>query len=68
MGNCLSNIKAEMVPPPANPNNWSDMSPRRPQPVKLPKHEQGGINGAPLRREYLSNTPGLTYDQAGRPV
>lgn len=30
-------------------------------------HGSGGV-GAPLRREVQSGMPGLTFDQAGRPV
>lgn len=32
------------------------------------KQYDSGSNGAPLRRETESGIPGLTYDQAGRPV
>jgi len=61
----MTRLKAEMEAPPPYK--------KAPQPetvssgVLRRKQEFDG-NGAPLRREVASGIPGLTYDQAGRPV
>lgn len=65
MGNCMTRLKKEMEAPP--------QSRRTPSVKTIPqdgsRREQKYSNsGAPLRRETASGIPGLTYDQAGRPV
>lgn len=71
MGNCMTRLKREMVPPPCNSGNWEGFAPQRPH-YETPKPQRQQMeksNGAPLgRRETPSGIPGLTYDQAGRPV
>ncbi|KAK0125726.1 hypothetical protein ONS95_000274 [Cadophora gregata] len=78
MGSCMTRMKAEMVPPPPRAGNWQSCAPQRPetcipgemQQVMYRKTTaQSSGNGSPLdRKETESGIPGLTYDQAGRPV
>lgn len=75
MGGCATRMKREMEAPPPRSANWEGLSPQRPvqyipdeKPRSGKENESNGSNGAPLRRETESGIPGLTYDQAGRPV
>jgi hypothetical protein len=66
----MTRLKAEMEVPPQD-MSWNGHAPRRVEAnaanVQRRKQEFDS-NGAPLRRETQSGIPGLTYDQAGRPV
>jgi hypothetical protein len=83
MGNCLTHLRKEMQAPPARPGNWEGLSPQHPdvhspspkrdvqaERDQLKQYEINSDNkiGVPLRKETESGIPGLTYDQAGRPV
>jgi len=68
MGSCATRLKAEMRAPPPRAANWQYLSPQRPEQQMPHTEAEDAGNGAPLRRETESGIPGLTYDQAGRPV
>jgi hypothetical protein len=70
-------MEAEMKTPPPRSGNWEGLGPQRPEPYAPHKErekqqsqmkEVNEGNGVPLRKETQSGIPGLTYDQAGRPV
>ncbi|PMD18346.1 hypothetical protein NA56DRAFT_251884 [Hyaloscypha hepaticicola] len=74
MGSCLTHLKKEMTAPPHNTGNWNSLNPQWPE-AYVPTNTQrvkvhvSGANRAHLGRvETESGIPGLTYDQAGRPV
>jgi len=68
----MGRLKAEMQAPPTHRRDPWNGVPRGPEPYDLSsqgvRRKESDGNGAPLRRETQSGIPGLTYDQAGRPV
>jgi len=67
----MTRLKAEMQVPPQAEMNWNGHGSRREEAairVVQRRKQEFDANGAPLRRETQSGIPGLTYDQAGRPV
>jgi hypothetical protein len=70
MGGCVSRMKKEMQAPPVQPGNWEGLEPQRPEPyVPRSNRREMKTDGGPIqRKETPSGMPGLTYDQAGRPV
>ena len=67
----MTRLKAEMTTPPVRSGNREGLSPGRPEPY-IPKRRQESRSvlhpQALERKETPSGIPGLTYDQAGRPV
>ena len=70
MGGCISHLEKEMRAPPARPGNWKGLGPQRPEPYvpRSGQREMQTDEGVVQRKETPSGIPGLTYDQAGRPV
>jgi len=76
MGNCMTRLEAELeTSPNYHPQQYgynSRKQMRKDVGLAYERREkfvqEYNANGAPLRRETQSGIPGLTYDQAGRPV
>jgi hypothetical protein len=61
----MTRLKAEMEAPPPYKR---ELQPETVSSSVLRRKQEFDGNGAPLGRETASGIPGLTYDQAGRPV
>lgn len=67
MGCCMTRLDREMEAPPQNMRRGHR---RRVESIarSTEQKQQYDTNSVPLRRETASGIPGLSYDQAGRPV